>query len=51
MWDLVNIICDVVSIAGMVVCGVLIVFYIAAAIAIADAGEVMRTIEKWLHRR
>lgn len=51
MFNIFNIILDVVSVAGMIACGVMLVFYIAAALAVADARDVMDQIDKWLHRR
>lgn len=50
MFRILNLLLDVISIVGMAVSVVCLAVYVAAALAMVNAGDVMQKIDEWLHR-
>lgn len=51
MIKIINLILDVFCIAGVMICAIGLVIYVAAAAAVANAGDISSHMDKWLHRR
>lgn len=50
IYKILNFLLDAICLIGMAVCGIGLLLYIAAALAVVNAEDIMRRIDEWIHR-